>query len=93
LVGSVSFELAEIGLNDLQLVSAMLVSEVFVAQPVSRKAIDSRASLFGFSRIDLASFFYGSPFDLPALLNARRVPSKKRNKATDRYSKVQPVAG
>jgi hypothetical protein len=78
-VGSVSFELAEIGRNDLQLVSAMLVSEMFVAQPVSRNAIDSTASLFGFVSIDCASLFYGVSFNLPAFLNARRIPSKKRN--------------
>lgn len=90
-VGSVSALLDVIGLKLLHELSA--ISCIAVAQPVSRHALNSPASRVSFPRIGLASFFYGSPLELPAFVDARRVPREKRNEATDDDSDVQTVAG
>lgn len=90
-VGSVSALLDVIGLKLLQELSA--ISCIAVAQPVSRHALNSPASSVSFARIGLASSFYGSFFDLPSLVDARPIPRKERDQATDDDSDVQPVAG
>lgn len=71
----------------------MLVPETPVAQPVRRKALDRIASRFGFGSIDLSALFYGGPLELPAFLNARRVPRKVRDDNPGSDADVQPVTG